>query len=312
MADTVKDEKFTTAEDILNALSSTDKRWMPNPRVWAFRGQADAAWKLVPSILRGERWRDYLNDGEKSDLERSDFLRKMLMTVGEVGTVFEFFNAADRAGLALPEDMQDIRNSRQLARMVQAGHNEPSKWPPTRLLSIVGMAQHYGVPTRVLDWSWRPRVGAYFAAKDSCTATKHDSDCLAIWALNTKFITLGWMGGILGNAEQRVQLVTAPQATNPNLSAQAGIFTVDRDATDETCFSDKINQRHAECQKEGNTLAADISTPLCRLMLPHAEAPKLLRLLAYDHVSAATIYPGYWGVVTSLKERKLWDADRGR
>jgi hypothetical protein len=42
--------------------------------------------------------------------------------------------------------------------------------------------------------------------------------------------------------------------------------------------------------------------PFQKFVLPTAEAATLLRLLALDGVSAATVWPGFDGVVTSLKD----------
>ena len=44
-----------------------------------------------------------------------------------------------------------------------------------------------------------------------------------------------------------------------------------------------------------------------KLILPVSEAPRLLRLLHYEGIDGASIYPGLGGVVTSLREKRLWD-----
>jgi hypothetical protein len=41
--------------------------------------------------------------------------------------------------------------------------------------------------------------------------------------------------------------------------------------------------------------------------LPIDEAPRLLRLLALEGISASTLFPGYGGVVKALQEESLWD-----
>ena len=46
----------------------------------------------------------------------------------------------------------------------------------------VALAQHHGVPTRYLDWSWNPYVAAFFAANGS----DNKSEKICVWALNTK------------------------------------------------------------------------------------------------------------------------------
>ncbi|WP_049928755.1 FRG domain-containing protein [Halopiger goleimassiliensis] len=48
---------------------------------------------------------------------------------------------------------------------------------PESVWHLLAIARHYGLPTRLLDWSFSPLVAAYFAVQDGNTA--HDA---AIWA----------------------------------------------------------------------------------------------------------------------------------
>lgn len=309
MTEAIIEESFTTAETMLAALDPTSSRWTPDPRDWAFRGQGDSRWKLVPSILRGQRWLDYLNAGERADATPGAPLEALLRASAEWGAIREFMVAADRAGLAIPDDMQDLRDGRQHAALVTSADIDKPEWPPTRMLSIVAMAQHYGVPTRLLDWSWRPMVSAYFAAQRSAAVQREakgapGGDGFTVWALRTRFVVFAWRRAH-GDEKLRVQIVTAPQASNPNLAAQAGLFTVDRDTHAETCFSDSVRARFVENER---TTATALGPAMYKLTLAHSEAGKLLRLLAFHGVSAATVYPGHAGVAQSLEEQRLlWD-----
>ena len=49
-----------------------------------------------------------------------------------------------------------------------------------------------------------------------------------------------------------------------------------------------------------------ITRQLRKFTLPASEARSLMRLLAAEDVSAATVFPGYAGVVEALRERKWW------
>ena len=51
------------------------------------------------------------------------------------------------------------------------------------LCGWLSLAQHYGLPTRLLDWTQSPLVGAYFAAEQHA---EDDNAPGAIWALNPK------------------------------------------------------------------------------------------------------------------------------
>ena len=52
----------------------------------------------------------------------------------------------------------------------------------------------------------------------------------------------------------------------------------------------------------------DVNHPIFyQLCLPAEQAPHLPRLLAVQGIDAATVFPGFDGVVKALEERKYWD-----
>jgi hypothetical protein len=67
----------------------------------------------------------------------------------ELQGIIRFAVGADRAGFLLPGDAPAIRDPK----------NQPTdiidlkKFPPTDYLAIAALAQHYGIPTRLLDWT---------------------------------------------------------------------------------------------------------------------------------------------------------------
>ena len=114
--------------------------------------------------------------------------------------------------------------------------------------------------------------------------------------------------------QQRPALASAPYAGNPNLAAQSGVFTVDYDAADDTRPFEVFLEQHLEqligprpwtpSNLERQSLPLQ---PLLKVTLPTSQGPELLRRLASEGVSAATIFPGYAGVKQSLDEQALWD-----
>ena len=85
---------------------------------------------------------------------------------------------------------------------------------------IISLAQHYGLPTRALDWSYDYKVSLYFAVKD-VLSNSDTQDCV-LWALNHKLFE-----NRMPNDKYKINLnIYRPEYnTNPNLTAQKGLFT---------------------------------------------------------------------------------------
>jgi hypothetical protein len=94
------------AEDFLEALSPLGPyfREVSFTRQWMFRGQGQGH-PLIPSAFRMGGDKDRLAKLTNRDV--SDFEQRLL---AERDVLIQFFNIADRRGLILPDDSQELRS----------------------------------------------------------------------------------------------------------------------------------------------------------------------------------------------------------
>ncbi len=294
---------------------------------FVYRGHSKGTYKLLPSALRSSSAFSALvpswTVGNLTIPRPAEGDTHSAQVTREYLCLRRFFDDANSHALPLPDYSQiNAFFDETFPWGLTAFQRGELSWPPEVLLPLMAIGQHYELPTRLLDWSDNPYFAAYFAAKSAAARYLKEPDkyqgrhsweksperFFVIWGLDVARVKIRLVGqsfnkpNSLPHPNAKLRIVRAPAALIPNLAAQKGLFTV-YDSGEKLEMDSPTERVSMEC------VSSKLFTPpiLCALVCPVREARKVLYLLAYHGISAATVYPGYKGVVTSIEERSLWE-----
>jgi hypothetical protein len=203
----------------------------------------------------------------------------------EVCALSEFAKHCDSSGLRIPRDSPKFRkhylNPYEVVKNVNSGK---CFWPSERYSEIMALAQHHRLPTRLLDWSYRSYVAAYFAASDAIVmSTGNPEQRLAVWVM------------LPGEEINAIEIIRVPGNNNAYIANQSGLFTLLKPRCypggpigGDHCLDDYIARTQVD--------------HLAKITLPISESAKVLDLCRRYRVTAATLFPDYSGAVRATLE----------
>jgi hypothetical protein len=275
---------------------------------FVFRGHADVRWRLIPTAHRSdalaqsaiaERAPQPLKDprDESGPAKRNPFGDYLFE---EVHGVRRFLETADKLGLPTPINFEHFRaQTRTYGRLWDENDlSEFDRFPDPDLYPAFAMAQHYGVPTRFLDWTESPLVAAFFAAEGMWRAMRTEAakpECQRL-CVPPYFAVVPMQ--IWGLEKKEVEIVRAPRAGNDFLQAQQGLFTLLPEANKFWWAHSRWPSLH------------DMDVPLMPLVLPNSEAVPLLRLLFQLDITPYHLMPTLQAAAAAVAyKRNLFSPD---
>jgi hypothetical protein len=167
---------------------------------------------------------------------------------------------------------------------------------------LLALAQHHGLPTRLLDWTPSAVAALWFAVRNAPEKTDSGSSLEngVIWVLCAALEDFQLDTSIASPLDNKLRtLIFRPKAISRRIVAQAGVFTV-----------------HKLVEAGANFVALDKNTnytrKLWKLIVPHEAFPGIRADLNMFNVNAAAIFPDLDGLCSHLTWRytKLQDENQ--
>ena len=233
----------------------------------------------------------------------------------EIRVLMNFFDRGDKVGLKIPAN-QDIRKL--------LDHDDDKLedkyrfyWPNPNYFELISLAQHYGLPTRALDWSYDYKVALYFAVKNILNkdylCNKKPKNAV-LWAFNYKYLDIDYL--LSENNPFAIKHYRPEYNSNPNLNAQKGLFTfvmndlrhISKEPFDE--FVSEILSKADELDVINGKKAVEFpegEKAFYKFIIPEDAKPKILNELYLEGYSEEYLFPGYSGVTKSIENRVKLD-----
>ncbi len=295
-----------------------DWGWDPAPQRsrWIFRGHPNADWPLLPSAWRtvgrpeaitaAVHWATKLipTDITVRQLEHTgtmpfppDFdvgaARAVIIQANaELALISDFVHRADTLGLYIPGPMPPEFHSGRIfeaSRPISADDFIDLQFSDQQ----AALAQHHGVPTRLMDWTDDPLIAAFFAVSSPPVGSR-----VAVWALDEPtsqhFEVETWPG-----VGWKLRILRPSRAPNPFLRAQLGVFTV--------CYGGGlhalVNKGAFPSLEEFAAAAPSGKTVLKKVTLPASFGQDALDRLERHHISRSALMPSLDNVARAVTGR---------
>lgn len=296
----IKNVDFNKAQDLMNFIAP----WNTSLNDYIFRGHSDENYELLPISLREHEFDKIcsLSPNMSALVKSGERESAKDLMLHELHIIREFYKLSDSNGLNVPVSPEIRRElSQKRGDNIYAFTNNFThfEWLPEKLWELAALTQHYGLPTRLLDWTYDAFVAAYFA---SCSKKNTSKGRLCIWGLNKDQIE---MAKLIGDEIIPLHYITPHYAGNKNITAQKGLFTLvtekiiytSIDKPDRIPLDEKIKPYIDERIYNGRNEPIFI-----KITLPKSEAPSLFNLLTLSGYGTSRLFPGYDGVAKQLLE----------
>jgi len=304
----VLEKEFDTFSDFWNQINPSGEIGKKLSG-FIYRGEDSNGEELLPKVLR----KKYIKNDEYSQIL---YEKKLL---------YQFYREANEFGLRVPRDkyLQDNLNEKIM--------DSDFFWIPNELEEIAVLAQHYNIPTRLLDWTKDISVAFYFASKgvlfpsnDKINELEKDIDnqknsSFVIYALNYECLTSNindWrrFDDCINQKPLPIKFIVPLYAEVPNALAQSGILSYSKTYGTQPYYKGYIDKKPLDQKlqyladgnnEHFNIVISDEEILMYKFILPKSEAINMFKHISLSNYYHSRFFPGYAGIEITMKQKEL-------
>jgi hypothetical protein len=165
-----------------------------------------------------------------------------------------------------------------------------SEFQPANNWDLLALAQHHGLPTRLLDWTYSALVALWFSV--SRPAQKDENGLplnSVVWILNSDVEDFRTKTDKTEPLSNKITKIFRSTVVSRRISAQSGVFTVH-----------KINEDGKMVNFETNRV---FSRKLTKVTIPHSQFAAIRKQLHIMGINNASVFPDIDGYCKHLEWR---------
>lgn len=163
-----------------------------------------------------------------------------------------------------------------------------TEFQPENDWDLLALAQHHGLPTRLLDWTYSALVALWFAAQKEPKDDEHG----VIWVLNAEVSDFRDTDKQEDPFSNRITKIFRSRVISKRISAQSGAFTVH-----------KINSKDRRERIVKFETHKIFKEKLVKLIIPSDSFSNLRASLMLMGINHSTVFPDIDGLCQHLERR---------
>ncbi len=205
-------------------------------------------------------------------------------------------------GESMPKNIEKLEVS-QLGEYLKKAELKPS--------AFVGLAQHHGISTRLIDVTYNSLTAAYFASSSFQPGSVNENGKIVVWAINKHIFS-----SVIRTDLDRIpfqksrlasyQLYKLPRSKNVYLYRQEGLF-IYPEYPYEYYFLKGHFPSFEDYLTTLQTNSGTMEYCIKKITLPYSQIFTLLKILDKEGISKVKMMPTLDNVVETLKNRWRWE-----